>query len=172
MAPKIERSSESLGEDREDRREKIELFESLEHIRQLAEYNANSKIDTEEKLKLFLKSWWSKQYNRPLKDPLLLSYTIEELMYEFYNFIERQKSLASQLEDGDDKIEEDVKKAALDWAEQEELKELDMLQSQAAEQPEKSGLTKDDIKWMEDKMKEAKEVHGESFGEDINEDFS
>ena len=93
-------------------------------------------------------------------------------MYEFYNFIERQKSLASQLEDGDDKIEEDVKKAALDWAEQEELKELDMLQSQAAEQPEKSGLTKDDIKWMEDKMKEAKEVHGESFGEDINEDFS
>ncbi len=34
-------------------------------------------------LEIFLVRWWGKQYNRPHKDPLLLSYTLEELLVEF-----------------------------------------------------------------------------------------
>lgn len=31
----------------------------------------------------FLKIWWCRKYNRPFKDPLLTSYTMNELIYEF-----------------------------------------------------------------------------------------
>lgn len=31
----------------------------------------------------FLRMWWCKTYNRPLKDPLLMSYTADELCYEY-----------------------------------------------------------------------------------------
>lgn len=35
-------------------------------------------------LERFLKFWWCQTYNKPLKDPILLSYTIDELAYEFF----------------------------------------------------------------------------------------
>lgn len=31
----------------------------------------------------WLQRWWCKKYNRPRKDPLLLEYTLEELMIEY-----------------------------------------------------------------------------------------
>lgn len=31
----------------------------------------------------FLKWWWCRTYNRPMKDPLLATYTLNELCYEF-----------------------------------------------------------------------------------------
>ena len=31
----------------------------------------------------FLRWWWCSTYNRPFKDPLLMSYTADELTYEF-----------------------------------------------------------------------------------------
>jgi|WetSurMetagenome_2_1015567.scaffolds.fasta_scaffold202434_3 hypothetical protein len=31
-----------------------------------------------------MKFWWSRQYNRPLKDPLLSTYTIYDLLYEYH----------------------------------------------------------------------------------------
>lgn len=120
-------------------------------------------------------SWWSRTYNRPLKDPLLLSYTTEELLYEFYDRIERRAAEEERINDDADKIEEDKEKAVLDWAEQEERRELDGLKGEAAQHEAKptSDPTKDpnNIKWMEDQLRAAKEIHGDSFGEDISVDF-
>ena len=59
----------------------------VECIRAIAAYNARADLTTERQMTLFLKSWWSNLYNRPLKDPLLESYTLEELLYEFYDKI-------------------------------------------------------------------------------------
>lgn len=143
-------------------------------IKKLAAYNARADLDSEEKLLLFLQSWWSRTYNRPLKDPLLLNYTLEELLYEFYDRIERVKAEQERLEQEDDKIEEDKEKAALDWAEQEEQKELDAMKAEAAQlKKSEQDPTKDpeNVAWMEDQLKQAKEMFGDSFGEDINDSF-
>lgn len=34
----------------------------------------------------FLCFWWCRKFNRPLKDPLLQSYTLNELLYEFLRY--------------------------------------------------------------------------------------
>ena len=44
---------------------------------------AQTKIQTEAGLEAFLKSWWCIRYNRPYRDPLLQSYTLEELIVEY-----------------------------------------------------------------------------------------
>ncbi len=94
-------------------------------------------------------------------------------MYEFHDHIERQKAAKKQLEEEDDRMEGDVKQANLDWAEAEELKELDALNAEVDTKKVKTYKpTKEDIEWAEEKMKEAKEAHGESFGENIDEDFN
>lgn len=123
---------------------------------------------------LFLQSWWSRTYNRPLKDPLLLSYTTEELLYEFYDRIERQKAMDEALEQEDVKIEEAKDKAAEDWAERMEREELEAeLRAAAAKTPEEVDPTKDpeNVKWMEEQIRLNKQVHGDTFGEDIDESF-
>jgi hypothetical protein len=38
-------------------------------------------VDT---LRNHLETWWSFKFNRPLKDPLLKEYALEELIYEFF----------------------------------------------------------------------------------------
>jgi hypothetical protein len=148
----------------------------VESIKKIASYNARADLDSEEQLLLFLQSWWSRTYNRPLKDPLLLSYTLEELLYEFYDRIERTKAEAERLEREDDKIEEDKERAAVDWAEQEEKRELEAAMKAEAAKAESKPVedpTKDpaNIAWMEEQVQKAKEVFGESFGEDIEENF-
>lgn len=122
---------------------------------------------------LFLKSWWSNTYNRPLKDPLLESYTLEELLYEFYDKIERQKAAEERVEQEADKMEEAKEKEVLDWAEAEEKKELDELQ-RAANKATIADPRKDaeNIKWMKEQIDNYKQVHGESFGEDVEEQFN
>lgn len=119
---------------------------------------------------LFLKSWWSNLYNRPLKDPLLESYTLEELLYEFYDKMERQKADSERVIKEADKMEEVKEKEVLDWAEEEERKELAELQKAAsnsnpAQDPE-------NVKWMNEQLEKYKEVYGDSFGEDIDESFN
>lgn len=120
---------------------------------------------------LFLTSWWSRTYNRPLKDPLLKEYSLEELLYEFYDRIEREKAATEQAEKEDDKIEETKNKAALDWAEQEEKRELEELDRKEKGLPPLDP-TKDPAnkKWMEDQIAEQKKILGDDFGEDV--DFS
>jgi len=116
---------------------------------------------------LFLQSWWSRTYNRPLKDPLLLSYTFEELLYEFYDKIEREKAAQEATEQETDKIEEAKEQSEQDWAEQEEKRELAELAKQNGSKPDPA-KDKDNLKWMEDQLLAQKEILREDFGEDIN----
>ena len=123
-----------------------------------------------------MQSWWSRTYNRPLKDPLLLSYTLEELLYEFYDRIEREKAQEEKTNTESDKIEEAKEKEALDWAEQEEKRELEeelRLNGSKLDKPYNGDPTKDpqNIAWMEEQLKKGKELFGDEFGEDIVEDF-
>ena len=109
-------------------------------------------------MSLYLQSWWSKEYNRPLKDPLLQSYTLEELVYEYQDRIERRKASEESLEQESGKIEDEQVQANLDWAAEEEKKEREEMELMRAA--------------AEDAESEGKEEHGEEFGEDLNIDFS
>lgn len=120
---------------------------------------------------LFLKSWWSNTYNRPLKDPLLESYTLEELLYEFYDRMERQKATQERLAQDDVKIEEAKEKEVLDWAEAEEKKELEEMQKLADQASKDPTQSPENIKWMQEQLAAAKQLYGDSFGEDVDENF-
>lgn len=50
---------------------------------QASEINRND-VKTVDDLIWSLKLWWSKYYRRPLKDPLLESYDLNELLLEFF----------------------------------------------------------------------------------------
>jgi len=141
---------------------------TVDAVKAIAAHNARADLSNPEQLILFLRSWWSRTYNRPLKDPLLLSYTTEELLYEFFDRIERVKAQEEQANKANDKIEEDKEKAALDWAQKEELKELKQELKLAKVDPTKDPAN---IKWMEEQLQKAKTQFGEDFGEDINENF-
>lgn len=146
----------------------------VEAVKKLAAHNARADLDSEKQLLLFLQSWWSRTYNRPLKDPILLSYTLEELLYEFYDRIERAKADEERLEQDSVKIEEDKDKQAEDWAEKMEREELEAeMRAEAAKAKEPVDPTKDpeNIKWMEEQIRLGKQAHGETFGEDIDETF-
>ncbi len=136
----------------------------------MAAANARADLSDDSQLLLFLMSWWSKTYNRPLKDPLLLSYTVEELLYEFYDKIERRLAEEEQHKQESDKIEDNKEKEALDWAEQEEKKEL---AQEDGKKPNTDDPTKDEgnVRWMQEQLEKAKQAYGESFGEDIDESF-
>jgi hypothetical protein len=142
----------------------------LEQIRAIAYDNARGDLDTEERLTLFLQSWWSRTYNRPLKDPILATYTLEELIYEFYDRVERKQAEKDRAEEETDKIEMDKEQADLDWAEKEEMKELAAEKAKEAPKPDPT-KDPDNIKWMEEQIANAKKVHGETFGEDIVDNF-
>jgi hypothetical protein len=122
---------------------------------------ARSELDTEQKQLLFLQSWWSRTYNRPLKDPLLLEYTVDELYYEYRDRIERDLAIEERSEQEADKIEDNKIEESLSWAEEEERKERENAEKKAADQ-----------KWMNDQLLKYKEEFGEDFGEDITGDFS
>ena len=147
----------------------------IEAIQELAAKNARAELSDVVQLKLFLKSWWSNLYNRPLKDPLLQTYTLEELLYEFYDKIERRTAEEERKNTDINKQEDAKEKANLDWAEQMERDELEQLKTKAAAEAAipKTDPTKDpeNIKWMEEQMRLAKVKHGETFGEDIEEKF-
>lgn len=147
----------------------------IDAIKKIASENARAELDTEEQLLLFLKSWWSRTYNRPLKDPVLLSYTLEELLYEFYDRIERTKAEQERLEQEDVKIEEEKDKANEDWAERMERLEREAEMRKQAKQSEEpiQDPTKDpaNVAWMEQQIQAGKEAFGETFGEDIDENF-
>ena len=58
-----------------------------EEIRKLAiAHQMEEPTSSSDALLRFLRFWWSKNYNRPLKDPLLMSYTADELTYEFLRY--------------------------------------------------------------------------------------
>jgi hypothetical protein len=150
---------------------KLSVFD---HIERIAKHDAR-KQNSERTLLLFLMSWWSKHYNRPLKDPVLQSYSLEELLYEYYNVIERHKAVEENVQAETDKIEEERLKAAEEWADkmEEEEEQLERQKAEKSKDPKKeptyNPLTDPaNIAWMEEQMKAQKEQFGEDFGEDIS----
>jgi len=142
----------------------------VDAVKAIAARNARANLDDEYYLLLFLQSWWSRTYNRPLKDPILLSYTLEELLYEFYDRIEREKAYKESIEQENDKIEDKKEQEALDWAEQEERRELEELKMRGEESLDPT-KDPDNVAWMEEEMRKAQDMYGETFGEDIEESF-
>ncbi len=125
-------------------------------------------MDSEAAQLRFLSFWWSKTYSRPLKDPLLKEYTLEELYYEFRQFYEREKATKERVEQEADNIEKAKEDDALAWAEAEEKKELQQSGNQTLPQWQPN---EQDRAWMDEQLKQGKELYGEDFGEDIDEDF-
>lgn len=131
-------------------------------------------------------NWWCTYYNRPLKDPLLQQYTIEELAYEYYliaAIAERREELANEEAD---RIEEKQLQAAEDWADQMEAEEEAEIAAAEArkkkllekkeepEEPEEQVDPRTDpkqIEWMEEEMKKNKLLFGDDFGEDLDINF-
>jgi hypothetical protein len=108
---------------------------------------------------------------------------MEELLYEYFNYIEQEEFFKEETEQVDDKIEEDRVKANLDWADQEEKKDQEELAKNVSQDKEDNQsqinneeLSEEDKKWMEECVKreieEGKKIHGDTFGESIDEDFS
>lgn len=115
-------------------------------------------------------SWWSNTYSRPLKDPLLQEYTLEELYYEYRNKIERKRAAEKAIEENDDKIEQEKIDDALAWAEAEELRESENQTAKDVNGAEWQP-SEEDKKWMEKELERAKQEFGDDFGEDIEEEF-
>jgi hypothetical protein len=150
-------------------------YQRLEHIRDIARHNARTEIYTEEQLLLFLQSWWSRTYSRPLKDPLLLKYSLEELLYEFYDRIERQEAERDRVKREADKIEEEKEKSVLDWAAEEEKRELErearkanQSTSKNSSEPTQQQIDSQNKKWVDEQIARAKQEIDPSFGEDLN----
>jgi hypothetical protein len=163
MASEGERTGESL--------DGISVGES---IRKIAAKNARASLDTEDQLRLFLQSWWSRTYNRPLLDPLLQSYTLEQLLYEFYDRVERHAAEQERIKDTEIAQEESKEQADLEWADKMEQEELAQMKAKAAEAAGKTvdpTLDPENVKWMEEQMKANKAQFGETFGEDLEVNF-
>lgn len=154
----------------------------VDAVRAIARYNANADLDNEHQLTLFLQNWWCKTYSRPYKDPLLQTYTLEELLYEFFDRVEREKASEEHVDADADRIEDTKVQENLDWAEQEERRELEALRKQQEEIAKKAEATSmdptedpDNKAWMEQVLEkdiaQAKKQFGDDFGEDIDEDF-
>jgi hypothetical protein len=78
-------------------------------------------------------------------------------------------------EQENDKIDTAKQQAAESWAEEEERKEQEALEAalagKAKEPPVDPLKDPANLEWMQKKIAEAKQQFGESFGEDIDEDF-
>lgn len=105
-----------------------------------------------------MRSWWSRIYNRPLKDPLLAEYTTYDLLYEYHDKEERKLAAEAILEEEADKIEEATVQETEDWIEEEERKERE-----AAEAKQRA-----EEQWMLDQFKK----QDPTFGDDLNMNFS
>ena len=129
--------------------------------------------------------WWSQFYKRPLKDPILQTYTIEELMYEYHTNKERKAAQSTVIEGDADKIEEAKEKADQEWAdkmEQEEAREMAAKRAAAekkkAEAEKKKAAEQQDpredpenVEWMEQQIEKAKKEMGPEFGKDLKVSF-
>lgn len=146
-------------------------LELAEYIRKIAAHNARASLNDDKQLLLFMQSWWSKLYSRPLKDPLLLSYTLEELLYEFYDRIERVAADEERSHKDEVQTEEAKEKELLDWIDEEERREAKAEATKT--KPVPANPTKDpaNIKWMEDQIRIAKRELGDDFGEDLELNF-
>ena len=165
----MDRKNQRKDKERRNKRGKLTEgdlsdFSAFDAVKAIAVHNARN-IDTDNEILTFLRSWWSKTYNRPLKDPLLQEYTIYELFYEYHDKKERALAIEEDFEYITDKIEASEEKETLDWVEEEERKEREEAEATAlAIEEEKEA----DEQWMLQKLKDE---HGDDFGDDLNLDF-
>lgn len=137
-------------------------------IREIVRYTSNNFNNglSEENTLQYLKIWWSNHYNRPLKDPILEQYTLEELMYEYYSIIEYNspsKNEENKDDQQDDKIEEEKRKENEEWAAR--MEEVEKMEESIKADPKKNN------EWMNDQVQkdieEGKQIYGEDYGEDL-----
>lgn len=128
---------------------------------------------------MFFQSWWSRTYNRPLKDPLLQDYTLEELVYEYFDRAERELAATESADEERATIEAGNTQEVLDWAEEEEKREEEALRAKVeaarkkAQEEQESDPREDpdNIEWMEQQIAKEKEKGGDDFGDDLSLDF-
>lgn len=107
-----------------------------------------------------------------MKDPLLQSYTFEELMYEFHSVREHEIAASERVGQEDDMIELAKEQSDQEWADRMEAEEA------AEEAAKEAAKIKNDpskdpanIAWMEKQLALDKETFGEDFGKDLTLDF-
>jgi len=140
-----------------------------EQIQQVARQHVRDETGMENVTR-FLMLWWSTHYKRPLKDPLLLSYSIEELMYEYYIHMEKNRFEQEQFQAESDRIEEDKEKADEDWADEMERQEAEELIAKAEAKKQKEDPTQDPE--HQDWIKKQLEDGDTMFGQDLDIDFN
>lgn len=106
---------------------------------------AQTKIKSESDLERYLRAWWCIRYNRPYRDPLLLGYTLEELIVEYLDVSYRSNPDAFKKA----KEQQQAQKEDDTWAE-----------AMAAKFGEKL-MSKDEQAKHEDEIEEALEKHSE-----------
>lgn len=118
--------------------------------------------------------WWCERYNRPLKDPLLQEYTLEELAYEYHIFSEKEEYRKELAEEEADKIEEEKIREDEEWA---NMMEAQLAQEQPKPKAEQKSVEApvsdpNNAEWMEKHIQENKLYFGDDFGEDLSIDFN
>lgn len=113
----------------------------IEHIKRLveSEYLEPKEYLTFDELLFKLRRWWCKHYNRPYKDPLLDSYTFEELFYEYWDVT------YTPPRPDEAKDPQEIPQEEYDWAAEEEAKELLELerQQQVVPEPENDSIVEE-----------------------------
>lgn len=94
----------------------LDLYDS---IKQLAESGLDKDYLTYDELLFKLRRWWCQYYKRPYKDPLLDNYTLEELMFEYFDITHVANKKPEET-----KIAEKFDTEDRDWAAEEEAREL------------------------------------------------
>ena len=89
-------------------------LEQFDSIKKLAEAGIQSDNLTYDELLSKLRRWWCHYYKRPYKDPLLDSYTFEELLYEHFDVMKETVAPPA----------DEIPQEEYDWAAEEEAKEL------------------------------------------------
>lgn len=90
----------------------------LEDIRKLVETERKKTQLSYDEFLLFLKRWWCSYYKRPYKDPLLDTYTFEELCFEYYDVNHTDEKPEDPAVDTGN-----IPKEEYDWAAEEDAKE-------------------------------------------------
>jgi hypothetical protein len=110
----------------------------LEHIKRLVEEEHDKVQLNYDEFLFFLKRWWCNHYKRPYKDPLLDTYTFEELYFEYcdVNYIKSESSTEDK--------PENIPQGEYDWAAEEDAKEMADLQAIEEMESDKKARVEDD----------------------------
>lgn len=106
---------------------------------------------------LWYATWWSEKYNRPLKDPLLQSYSIEELIYEYCVFSAKEKLINDIKKEKEEQEELASRKEADEFAKQFGFDEEDNEESEdnnSNNPSDSNNISKEDEEWMNKVIKE------------------